>query len=71
MIDSRHCVFCLQSRESDLGRERNEFMQEERRRKEAEGIAEDLFHNEKAKFSCYVPYLLIFGYLIIVSCRPS
>ncbi|KAG0619977.1 hypothetical protein M758_4G179300 [Ceratodon purpureus] len=39
-------------RESDLGRERNEFMQEERRRNEAERIAEDLFHNEKVKFRC-------------------
>lgn len=34
-----------------MGREKNEFMQEERRRKEAERIAEDLFHNEKVKFN--------------------
>jgi len=28
-------------------------MQDERRRREAERIAEDLFHNEKVKFSAF------------------
>ena len=45
-------IYSVPYRESDLGRERNEFMQEERRRKEAERVAEDLFQNEKVKCSC-------------------
>lgn len=36
-----------------MGRETNEFMQDERRRKEAARIAEDLFHNEKVKFCVF------------------
>lgn len=41
-----------------MGREKNEFMQEERRRKEAERIAEDLFHNEKVKFNVGSNFLI-------------
>lgn len=40
-------------READFGREQNEFMQEERKRREAEIMADDLFGAERVRiYSC-------------------